>query len=130
MKASDRKKIEERLLQERQRTTALLDRYEESARTGTDDDGELTQYDQHPADDGTDTMEQEKAMVLLGQESELLAKIDEALRRLYKEPDTFGKCENCGRDIAIERLDLLPWTLVCSDCAMNGDSRNASAAGS
>jgi DnaK suppressor protein len=122
MTESDRKTIEERLLSERERTTALLGRFDESARTGSDDDGDLAKIDQHPADDGTDTMEQEKTLMLLGHEGELLAKIDEALRRLYQDPDKFGTCENCGRDIEMARLDLLPWTLVCSECATNGGS--------
>jgi DnaK suppressor protein len=117
MNESDRNTIEQRLLQERARTTALLDTVDEAARIGTEDDGELTQYDQHPADEGTDTQEQEKALMLLGFESELLTKIDDALRRLYKDPDTFGRCENCGRDIEMERLDLLPWTRACIECA-------------
>lgn len=116
MKASDRKKIEERLLEERQTVAKSLERMDEDTRIGTEDDGELTQYDQHPADDGTDTMEQEKALMLLGRESDQLAEIDEALRRLYKEPETFGKCENCDRDIAVERLEIIPWARLCKEC--------------
>jgi DnaK suppressor protein len=113
MKDKDRRHVEERLLQERERRTRLLDRLDEQTRIGTEDDGELTQYSQHPADEGTDTQEQEKALLLLGRSSETLGEIDEALRRLYKEPETFGKCEECGRDIELERLDVVPWTRLC-----------------
>jgi DnaK suppressor protein len=125
MTESDRKIIEERLLEERDRTVRLLSRADENIRSGADDDGELSQIDQHPADEGTDTMEQEKTLMLLGHESELLTSINDALRRLYEEPDTFGKCENCGRDIDMQRLELLPWTVVCSECATNGGSAAA-----
>lgn len=117
MNEKNRKRIEKVLLEYRERATKALDRLDEDARIGTEDDGDLTQYDQHPADDGTDTMEQEKALMLLGRESDQLAEIDEALRRLYKEPDEFGKCTNCGGDIAMERLELLPWTQQCAACA-------------
>jgi DnaK suppressor protein len=115
MKEKDRKHIEQRLLQERERRARMLERLDEQARIGTEDDGELTQYSQHPADEGTDTMEQEKALLLLGRSSDMLAEIDEALRRLYKEPEAFGRCEECGREIELERLDVVPWTRMCAE---------------
>jgi RNA polymerase-binding transcription factor DksA len=113
MNDSERRHVEQRLTQERDRATASLDRYEEQTRTSTEDDGELTQYKQHPADEGTDTMEQEKNLLLLEKESERLTLIDSALTRLYKEPDTFGQCEKCGAEIGVERLDVVPWTRFC-----------------
>jgi DnaK suppressor protein len=115
MKDKDRKHIEQRLLQERERRASMLERLDEQARIGTEDDGELTQYSQHPADEGTDTMEQEKALLLLGRSSDMLAEIDEALRRLYKEPEAFGRCEECNREIELERLDVVPWTRLCAE---------------
>ena len=42
--------------------------------------------------------------------------IDEALRRLYRSPETFGKCHQCGNEIAFERLDALPHARYCIDC--------------
>ena len=38
-----------------------------------------------------------------------------ALRRV--ELGTYAKCASCGKDIAPERLDLLPTTSVCAACA-------------
>ncbi|MEX1184099.1 MAG: TraR/DksA C4-type zinc finger protein [Gemmatimonadota bacterium] len=122
MKETDRKRIEERLLEERERVAKSLERLDESTRISTEDDGELTQYDQHPADDGTDTMEQEKALMLLQRESDLLTLIDEALRVLYQEEEQFGRCGSCGRDIRMERLELVPWTRLCSDCATDQET--------
>jgi RNA polymerase-binding protein DksA len=29
---------------------------------------------------------------------------------------TYGTCERCGRPIAEERLDAIPWALLCIDC--------------
>jgi RNA polymerase-binding transcription factor DksA len=115
MNDTERRHVEQRLQQERERATGLLDRYEEQTRTSTEDDGELTQYKQHPADEGTDTMEQEKNLMLLEMESERLTLIDHALTRLYKEPEAFGACEACGEQIALERLDVVPWTRFCVD---------------
>jgi RNA polymerase-binding transcription factor DksA len=115
MNDTERRHVEQRLQQERDRATQALNRYEEQTRTSTEDDGELTQYKQHPADEGTDTMEQEKNLLLLEQESERLNLIDSALTRLYKEPETFGECEVCGQAIPLERLDVVPWTRFCVD---------------
>ncbi|CAN5857558.1 hypothetical protein BH23GEM9_BH23GEM9_36560 [soil metagenome] len=122
MTDAQREHLEKRLLEERRKTAEALDRYEEQTRTSTEDDGELTQYKQHPADEGTDTMEQEKQMLMLSKETELLGHIDEALRRLYKEPETYGVCTNCGSAMDLERLDLVPWALLCLNCQTRAEA--------
>ena len=122
MKDKDRQHLEQRLLQERERVQRALQRSDEAARISTEEDGELTQYKQHLADEGTDTIEQEKTLMLLGREGDMLAEIDEALRRLYKEPETFGKCERCGTDIEMERLELVPWARLCLSCQQDAEN--------
>jgi DnaK suppressor protein len=129
MNDADRSRIEQRLIEERARVATALDRLDEEARSGTDDDGELSNYDQHPADQGTDTYQQEQTMALLAREAEALTTIDNALRVLYDEPETFGTCANCGRDIELERLDLVPWAQACAQCATAGASGAASERG-
>jgi DnaK suppressor protein len=121
MTDNDRRHLEQRLLQERERVQRALQRSDEATRISTEDDGELTQYKQHPADDGTDTMEQEKALMLLGREGNLMGEIDEALRRLYKEPEQYGRCDRCGADIEMERLDLVPWARLCLSCQRDAE---------
>lgn len=116
MNDRQRERLEQRLLEERERTNRALERYQERTRTSTEDDGELTQYKQHPADEGTDTIEQEQQMLLLAKEGELLTNIDQALLRLYKEPETYGRCDRCGAEIDMERLDFVPWATQCRDC--------------
>jgi DnaK suppressor protein len=39
--------------------------------------------------------------------------IEDALRRMKN--DGFGICIDCGREISIERLRAVPWTLRCAD---------------
>jgi RNA polymerase-binding transcription factor DksA len=41
-------------------------------------------------------MEREKAFLFASQEGRFLWHIDEALRRLYRSPETFGECHQCG----------------------------------
>ncbi|HEX2166967.1 MAG TPA: TraR/DksA C4-type zinc finger protein [Longimicrobiales bacterium] len=115
MTEAQRKQLEQRLIQERESTDRALQRSDEATRISTEEDGDLTTYKQHPADEGTDTMEQEKALLLLSAEGQRLTLIDEALRRLYKEPETFGRCVECGNEISMERLELVPWATLCRE---------------
>lgn len=114
-----RAELEQRLLKERDRVLQRLERHDESIAT-SDEDGDLTTYPLHLADEGTDTMEQEKDLMLRSKEGDHLQLIDSALRKLYREPERFGICENCGEPIPDERLDLVPWTRYCLKCVESG----------
>ncbi|MFV1963110.1 MAG: TraR/DksA family transcriptional regulator, partial [Acidimicrobiia bacterium] len=46
---------------------------------------------------------------------DLIRKVDHALARI-KSGD-YGICESCGTAIPIERLDVLPYTTLCVECA-------------
>lgn len=43
-----------------------------------------------------------------------LTQLDEAQRRL--EMGTYGRCEQCGEPIGIQRLKVMPFTGYCVDC--------------
>lgn len=105
--------FEKRLQEERKRVLKELGHHGESQQ---DTDGDLSSYSFHMADQGTDAMEREKAFLMASKEGRFLWHIDEALRRLYRSPETFGKCHSCGNDIAFERLDALPHARYCIDC--------------
>jgi DnaK suppressor protein len=47
-------------------------------------------------------------------ERKLIVKINEALARI--DEGTYGKCEECGENIAMERLKARPVTTLCIDC--------------
>jgi DnaK suppressor protein len=47
--------------------------------------------------------------------------VDRALRKM--ELGTYGTCERCGNPIPIERLEALPWAILCVDCARKGEGR-------
>ncbi|MGE5225361.1 MAG: TraR/DksA family transcriptional regulator [Planctomycetaceae bacterium] len=40
--------------------------------------------------------------------------VDRAIAKL--DAGTYGTCERCGRPIAPERLEAIPWALLCIDC--------------
>ncbi|MEO6443882.1 MAG: TraR/DksA C4-type zinc finger protein [Gemmatimonadaceae bacterium] len=109
--------FEKRLMEERKRVLKELGKYDEVfSSTDQSSDGDLSSYSFHMADQGTDAMEREKSFLFASQEGRFLWHIDQALRRLYKSPATFGKCHNCHEDIAFERLDALPHARFCIKC--------------
>jgi len=109
--------LEQRLLAERARVMKELGYYGESFNsTLQSSDGDLSSYSFHMADQGTDTMEREKQFLFASQEGRYLWHVNEALRRLYGSPDTFGICHSCGQEIAFDRLDALPHARLCISC--------------
>ncbi len=69
----------------------------------------------HMADVGTENYDQEFALGLIENEQSIIEEIDEALSRITQ--GTFGKCVNCGTAIPRPRLQALPYTKHCIDCA-------------
>ncbi len=47
--------------------------------------------------------------------------VNRALAKM--ELGTYGVCERCGTPIALERLEALPWAILCIDCARLGGAR-------
>jgi DnaK suppressor protein len=127
-----RKQIENLLLREREQVLDALGHFEDSVRDLRDRAGELSLYDQHMADYGSEGQEQEKQFLLASVEGRRLYALDEALSKLYREPERFGACENCGRAIAFERLEVVPEAKLCADCqraaegGVDADPREAS----
>lgn len=113
MTAKDLKHFEERLLEERAKVVQTLGEMDTELTAGTEEDGDISNFPLHLADEGTDTMDQEKEFLLASTEGRLLSQIDDALRTLYRNPEAYGKCGVCGREISHERLELVPWTTLC-----------------
>jgi RNA polymerase-binding transcription factor DksA len=105
-----RRHLERRLHEERERAQAIMRRYDESRDASLEEaDGDLSAFPFHVADQGTDSFDQEMAAQLAERASRELEEIDEALQRLYEHPERFGISETTGEPIAFERLDLIPW---------------------
>jgi RNA polymerase-binding protein DksA len=109
--------FEKRLLEERKRVLKELGQYNETFKASDQSsDGDLSSYSFHMADQGTDAMEREKQFLFASQEGRYLWHVNEALRRLYRSPETFGKCQSCGEEIDFDRLDALPHARLCIAC--------------
>ncbi len=70
----------------------------------TMDIGDLSQFD----------LDADINYSLLQGHLERLRNINEALRRL--DEGTYGYCEECGREIGIKRLKVLPFARYCVEC--------------
>jgi DnaK suppressor protein len=53
----------------------------------------------------------------------MLAKVRAAIHRLDKDPDDFGNCTDCGDEIALKRLQAMPWVELCVDCQGKADKQ-------
>jgi RNA polymerase-binding protein DksA len=106
--------FKQRLLDERARVREALDYLHEENSGAMDDEREEIPSDNHPADVATSTVDREIDYTLEENEERLLAAIDAALERI--EQGAFGTCRSCRQEIAIERLEALPYTTQCIDC--------------
>ncbi|MBP1968620.1 YteA family regulatory protein [Virgibacillus natechei] len=73
--------------------------------------GELSNYDNHPADMGTELYEREKDIALNEHAEMELEDINAALHAI--EDGTYGICSKCGEDIPLERLEAVPTADRC-----------------
>jgi RNA polymerase-binding protein DksA len=105
-------KATRRLKEERTRLQGIRDNLQREQEEATSDTaGELSSFDQHPGDSGTETFEMEKNVSLREQVEYELTEIDAALQRL--EHGDYGKCQACGRPIGDARLEAMPATRFC-----------------
>ncbi len=70
-------------------------------------------FGNHDADNATDVMEQQRNMAMINTLEERQRDIDRALVRL--DEGKYGICERCGKAIAPERLEALPFVTLCID---------------
>lgn len=76
---------------------------------------ELSNYDNHPADNATDLADQHTQLALDRHQEEELEAIEDALKAI--EEGTYGTCNVCGEKIPKERLEIVPTALTCVEHA-------------
>jgi DnaK suppressor protein len=75
--------------------------------------GQMTYGSQAAA--ATHVFEQQRDLALRDHERVQLAQVEAALAALRG--GTYGACRSCGGPIAAARLQAIPWTPLCIDCA-------------
>lgn len=74
---------------------------------------ELSNYDNHPADNASDLTSQLTEYALDDFKQEGIDKIEAALKAIHE--GTYGKCIVCHQEIPFERLEAVPTTLTCKE---------------
>lgn len=80
-----------------------------------DERGELSAYDEHQADSATETFERERDVALEASAQAILRQVEVALKKI--EDGQYGNCERCGKIIHATRLEAIPYTPFCIECA-------------
>lgn len=109
-------KFKQRLLDERKHLTGRIEFIDEQGLGVSLEDSisELSTYDNHPADIGSEVFERSKDFALRESAMITVAAIDDALEKI--ENGTYGSCDVCGKEIARDRLEVMPSTTLCRDC--------------
>jgi len=77
--------------------------------------GGASDYDSNFADSSQVTAERGEVEALAANLQESLDEVEQALRKLGE--GAYGTCEECGRPIDPVRLEAMPATRFCIDCA-------------
>lgn len=74
------------------------------------------------ADVAADVIDRQLLTSLGTQDAIRLQQIENALDRINQ--DKYGHCIKCGKEIPTERLEVLPYTLMCIQCASAEERKN------
>lgn len=83
---------------------------------GADPDSDEVQLDIERgfSDSAHSTAERSRLLSVVRALRSNLRDVERALTKIQL--GTYGTCESCGRTISVERLEAIPWALLCIDC--------------
>ena len=114
-------RFKKKLLEEQKQLRDLLERHqEERERIRLSEASAERSPDPTSADGGSMAFELEKELTLDENTKHLLNQIDHALVLIKKKK--YGNCQNCQKPIPVARLEALPYSVNCKDCAVLIDS--------
>lgn len=121
-----RKKVMEESFIEKMKEKLMEQKKEilESLASQSDDMKELvkTVESGDEADVASDVIDRTLLTSLGSQDAKRLQLIENALERIYQ--GKYGRCLKCGKEIPEQRLEALPYSLMCISCASAEERRN------
>lgn len=109
-------RFKKRLEEEKLRLEELIEDYErELAEARLTESSSDRSPDPGNAEASSMKLEYAKELSIEQNTIDLLKKVDHALDRI--EAGEYGICETCGTSIPVERLDVLPYSTQCVECA-------------
>jgi len=88
------------------------------------DHGKTTSMPNNMAELGSGNFDQEFTLSLLASENNALDQIETAIERV--EDGSYGRCEECGAKIPKSRLDAIPYSAQCVQCASQQEDADGS----
>ncbi|MBH44927.1 MAG: hypothetical protein CMD88_05670 [Gammaproteobacteria bacterium] len=114
-------KFKKKLIEEQKQLRDILERHqEERERIRLSEASAERSPDPTSADGGSMAFELEKELTLDENTKHLLNQIEHALILIKKKK--YGDCERCEKPIPVARLEALPYSTNCKDCAVLIDS--------
>jgi DnaK suppressor protein len=107
-------RVREELLEKRVRVAHALEYLQKENPGSMEWETDESPIDNHLAETASVTLDREIDYTLEEIDEQVLVAIDEAISRI--DSGTYGICVNCGRPIAEERLQAIPWATLCIDC--------------
>lgn len=108
-------KLRAQLEQEKRDLSERLEKNEHFGLLSSLGDWELSSYDNHPGDIGTEVFERGKDLALNEHAKFQHEQVEQALAAM--DSGQYGQCIVCGEDIPLERLQAVPTTLYCKSHA-------------
>lgn len=108
------KELKEKLLSEKKSFEDELIRIAKPNKTEGDYETSYSDIGKDEDENATEVEEYTDNLALEANLEKQLKEIIDALKRI--ENGTYGKCENCGKDIPVERLMAYPAAKHCLDC--------------
>lgn len=116
MDSNKMNQLKEKLVEEARSINGTLNKMHENgeAEMSEHTPNELSNYDNHPADLGSELYAVEMNMALKVHEQSKLNDINRALKKF--ENGSYGICEKCKQEIELERLEAMPSAKFCMSC--------------
>ena len=109
-------RLKKKLLKEQEDLSTILEKHQvEREHIRLSEASSDRSPDPTTADGGSMAIELEKDLTLDENTKDLLTQVEKALERISKKK--YGDCEICEKPIPVNRLDALPYTTSCKDCA-------------
>lgn len=109
--------FKDRLLEEKKKILKTLNKMTNMEEYGSMDvyQSELSNYDNHPADMGTELFMKEQDNGFKNRMKNTLLEIESSFDDISK--GSYGVCKACGEKIDEERLEIIPYAKTCKDCS-------------
>ena len=125
MRKTELQRFRKMLQEEKDRVMRSLAQHEKIIKHTDDQSGVESgkAHSNHMADQGSDEYQYETTIKFANTEGRYLYNIEEALSRI--EDGSYGKCQDCGKPIALPRLKRLPYTRLCIECKEKEEAQDS-----